>query len=314
MDDDRRQTVRRAGAVVLGANLALALAKAGVWTSTGSLAVGSEAVNSVADAVYAAVVLAGLYLTTRPPDDQHPHGHERIEPFVSLFVAAGVLAAGALVCVEAVRSLGDPSPPAGPLAAGVLAVGGAGKYALSRYCLAVGEQTNSPAITAAGADSRVDVLTAGAALAGVAGAGAGYPVLDPLAAAVVGVAVLATGVGIVRDNLAYLLGEAPSEDLRSEIVERALAHPEVHGVHDVVPHYVGPEVDVSLHVEVEGEHTLLAAHDIETDVVQSIRAIEEVDDVFVHVDPREIGEWADADDASAGRRTADPPAEGPDAE
>jgi divalent metal cation (Fe/Co/Zn/Cd) transporter len=50
---------------------------------------------------------------------------------------------------------------------------------------------------------------------------------------------------------------------------------------------------VSLHIEVEGDRTLFEAHDIETDTVESIRELEEVDDVFVHVDPKELGEWKD---------------------
>jgi divalent metal cation (Fe/Co/Zn/Cd) transporter len=96
---------------------------------------------------------------------------------------------------------------------------------------------------------------------------------------------------VVRDNLGYLVGRAPAEDLREEIVRRALEHPDVEGAHDVVAHYVGPEVDVSLHIEVEGDRTLMEAHDIETTIVDSIREIPEVDDVFVHIDPREAGEW-----------------------
>jgi divalent metal cation (Fe/Co/Zn/Cd) transporter len=89
----------------------------------------------------------------------------------------------------------------------------------------------------------------------------------------------------------YLVGAAPPEDLRKEILSRALDHPQVEGAHDVVAHYVGPEVDVSLHIEVEGDLTLREAHDIETDVVRAIRDLREVDDVFVHVDPKELGEW-----------------------
>jgi divalent metal cation (Fe/Co/Zn/Cd) transporter len=63
----------------------------------------------------------------------------------------------------------------------------------------------------------------------------------------------------------------------------------------VVAHYVGPEIDVSLHIEVEGDMTLFEAHDIESEVVASIRDLPEVDDVFVHVDPKELGEWKEDD-------------------
>jgi cation diffusion facilitator family transporter len=289
---ERKDAVRRVGVVVLLANLALALLKAGVWLETGSLALVSEAVNSGSDAVYSAVVVAGLYLTTQPPDFEHPHGHERIEPFVALFVAAGVLAAGAGVAYSGATSLLAGSYSAvSALPAVVLGVGAAAKYALYRYCLSAGEEHQSPALVAAAKDNRTDVLTALAALVGAGGAAVGYPVLDPIAALLVAVGVLLTGVDIVRDNVGYLVGAAPPEDLRAEILDAALSHPDVQGAHDVVAHYVGPEVDVSLHIEVEGDMTIREAHDIETEIVEAIRALPEVDDAFVHVDPKELGEW-----------------------
>jgi cation diffusion facilitator family transporter len=289
---ERKQVVRRVGLVVLVANAALAIAKAAFWLETGSLALGSEAVNSAADALYSAVVVAGLYLTTRPPDFEHPHGHERIEPFVALFVAVGVFAAGAGVIWTGATSLLDGSyDAASPLAAVVLAGGAAAKYGLYKYCLSAGQEHHSPALVATAKDNRTDVLTALAAVVGAGGAAVGVPILDPIAALFVGVGVLVTGVDIVRDNVDYLVGAAPPEEMREEIVAAALAQPQVQGAHDVVAHYVGPEVDVSLHVEVEGDLTLREAHDIETDVINAVREIPEVDDAFVHVDPKELGEW-----------------------
>jgi cation diffusion facilitator family transporter len=185
----------------------------------------------------------------------------------------------------------------------VLAVAAAVKYALYRYCLRAGRERGSPALVATAADNRNDILTALAAMVGVAGAALGYPILDPLAAAAVAVGILYTGVEVVRDNVDYLLGAAPPEDLRADIVRRALSHPDVKGAHDVIAHYVGPEIDVSLHIEVEGDRTLLEAHRIETEVIEAIRELPEVDDVFVHVDPREAGEWKE--DAQVDRLSGD---------
>ncbi|MFC7167541.1 cation diffusion facilitator family transporter [Halospeciosus flavus] len=289
----RRGAVRRVSFVLLAANVALFVAKGTVWWYTDSLAVGSEAVNSLADSVYSLIVLAGLYLTTQPPDFEHPHGHERIEPFVGLFVAVGVLGAGIAILWRATTEIlaGPTGVTVGLPAVGVLLTTAGAKYGLYRYCLRVGEEHNSPAVVATALDNRNDILTAAAALVGVLGTAAGYPILDPLAAAVVSLGVLYTGYEIVRDNVDYLVGSAPPEELREEIHERALSHPEVHGAHDVVAHYVGPEVDVSLHIEVEGDMTLDEAHEIESEIVQRIRELPEVDDVFVHVDPRELGEW-----------------------
>ncbi|ODR83400.1 cation transporter [Haladaptatus sp. W1] len=305
---NRAGAIRTAGAVILTANLLLALAKGGVWFQTGSLAVGSEAINSLSDAIYSLVVLAGLYLTTQPPDFEHPHGHERIEPFVSLFVALGVFAAGGLVLYRAASAIlsGDITTTTSYLAVGVLVGSGVVKYALFRYCLRIGEAVNSPAVIAAGLDNRNDILTAGAALVGVLGGRIGLPILDPLAAGVVSFGILYTGWEIVRDNVDYLVGRAPPEDLRATIVRRALSNPDVEGVHDVVAHYVGPEIDVSMHIEVEGDRTLIEAHNIETDVIRSIRDIPEVDDVFIHVDPKELGEWKSDTEADRLAETAIP--------
>ncbi|MEF8819684.1 MAG: cation diffusion facilitator family transporter [Haloferacaceae archaeon] len=290
---ERRDAVRRAGLVVLAVNLALVGGKGAVWAWTGSLAVGSEAVNSLADLAYSLVLVAGLYVTTQPPDPEHPHGHERIEPFVSLVVALGVFAAGILVFRSAAVSVlnGSYGSVPGVLPAAILVVGGAAKVWLYRYCRRVGVRHDSPAMVATALDNRADVLTAGAALVGVIGASAGYPVLDPLAAGAVAVGICYAGVDIVRDNVDYLVGGAPPDELREAILGRALSHPQVHGAHDVIAHYVGPEVDVSLHVEVEGDLTLQEAHEIESAVAESIRELDEVDDVFIHVDPRELGEW-----------------------
>ncbi|WP_136601046.1 cation diffusion facilitator family transporter [Salinigranum halophilum] len=290
---DRSDAVRRVGAVILVVNVALVAAKGGVWFLTGSLAVGSEAVNSLADVVYSVVILAGLYLTTQPPDFEHPHGHERIEPFVSLVIALGVFAAGFAVLWQATSSVltGNYGGAAGPLGLAVLGASAAVKFGLYRYCLRVGERYHSPALEATALDNRNDILTASAAFVGVVGASMGAPILDPAAAGLVSLGILYTGYEIVRDNVNYLVGAAPPESLRVEILRRAFEHPDVKGAHDVVAHYVGPEIDVSLHIEVEGDMTLLEAHDIETEVIESIRSLPQVDDVFVHVDPKELGEW-----------------------
>jgi cation diffusion facilitator family transporter len=289
----RAGAVRRIGLVVLAANVALAAAKGWVWLDTGSLAVGSEAANSLIDAVYATVVLAGLYLTTQPPDSEHPHGHERIEPFVALAIALAIFLTGGTVLFQSATAVLSDSVTVtrSPVAIAVLGSAALVKVGLYRYSLSASRTHDSPALAATALDNRNDVLTAGAALVGVLGARFGLPLLDPLAAALVSVGILYTGIEVVRDNVPYLVGGAPSEALQRRILRRALAHPDVEGAHDVIAHYVGPEIDVSLHIEVEGDRTLREAHAIESAVVASIRALEHVDDVFVHIDPKELGEW-----------------------
>ncbi|ERG97851.1 MAG: putative Co/Zn/Cd cation transporter [Haloquadratum sp. J07HQX50] len=297
MSNARRHVVRRVGIAILIANVLLAAIKIAVWWLSGSLAVGSEAVNSVADSLYSVVIVGGLYLTTRPPDFEHPHGHERIEPFISLFIAVGIFIAAGGVLWNAVQTIqtGSVVVFANGLAIGVLVVSALVKYGLYRYCRRIGEERQSPAVTAAALDNRNDILTAAAALIGVVGAAVGFPLLDPIAAGTVSIGIFYTGYEIVKDNVSYLVGAAPPEPLRRKILQCALSHPQVEGAHDVVAHYVGPEVDVSLHIEVEGDLTLSEAHEIESAIVGDIMDIPAIDDVFVHVDPKSLGEWKSTD-------------------
>ncbi len=276
---------------MLAGNLGLFLIKGLAWYVSGSLAVGSEAINSLADSAYSIVVVGGLYWTTKPADPDHPHGHERIEPFISLLIGGSMIGVAAALIYGAGQTMlnGTPTSPAGPTAVLALVVTLGVKYALYRYCIRAGQAEDSPALIATGEDNRNDMLTASGALLGVIGAQSGYPILDPIAAMIVAVFIAYTGLSIGRRNFRYLIGAAPPPDLREEIIARATAHPNVTGVHDVIAHYVGPEVDVSLHIEVEGAHTFRDAHDIETDVVTALEEIDRIDEAFVHVDPRE--EW-----------------------
>lgn len=287
----RRRAIRRASVLVLAGNGLLLVLKAVAWWVSGSLAVGAETINSLTDVAYSVVIVAGLYVTTQPPDQDHPHGHERIEPFVSLLIAVGILgvAAGLLYSTALTLLGGSVATPTGGTAAGVLGVTIGLKYALYRYCLGVAARHESPAIEATALDNRTDIATAGAALVGVVGAQGGYPVLDPLAAGLVAVVIGATGVKIARQNLNYLVGAAPSAELETAIVTRAQSPPTVRGVHDVVAHHVGPEVDVSLHVEVPGDLSVEDAHDVEMAVIHAVGELDAVDDVFVHLDPQH--EW-----------------------
>ena len=146
---ERRRAVRRVGGILVAINAVLVLAKAAVWLESGSLAVGSEAVNSLTDVVYSLVILAGIVVMTRPPDREHPHGHERIEPFVSLVVALGMIAAGGAVLWNAVLALTAPAATvqAAPLVVVVLVASAGTKLVMARWLRRVGHEQQSPVLT-----------------------------------------------------------------------------------------------------------------------------------------------------------------------
>jgi cation diffusion facilitator family transporter len=169
-------------------------------------------------------------------------------------------------------------------------------YVLYWYTSWVNETVESAALDALALDCLNDIYTTIAALAGIAGVFLGYPLLDAGAGAVVSVLVIYQGFEIGRENVSYLVGAAPCEADYRRVVEALRSHPAVEGVHDVAVFYDGTDLEVEAHVEVDGELTLVEAHDIETELIARIRDLDIVGDVHLHLDPAGIGEWKDAED------------------
>jgi len=187
---------------------------------------------------------------------------------------------------------------ASPLLVGALLFAMADMYLLYRYTELVNADLGSTALTALAVDCLNDIYTTVAALVGVVGVFLDVPVLDPLAGAFVSVLVVYQGVEIGRENVTYLVGGAPPPGDRDRVVAALRDHPAVEGVHDLTVFYDGTDLEVEVHVEVDGEMTLREAHDVETDLVTSLRALDDVGDVHVHLDPSGLGEWKDAPEAT----------------
>ncbi|MBM3136935.1 MAG: cation diffusion facilitator family transporter, partial [Chloroflexi bacterium] len=85
---------KRALLITLFGNLLLAGVKSAAAFLTGSAALLADAINSISDVLYSILLIAGLWLSQRPPDISHPQGHSRFEPFVALIVTASMTYAG----------------------------------------------------------------------------------------------------------------------------------------------------------------------------------------------------------------------------
>ena len=294
-DASRRGFTRASAANVLG-NAVKILVEAAVGFAFGSVALLADAAHSVADLVASAVVLIWGRSVYADPDETHPHGHQRIEPLAALFVGSVIVLLGLNLLYESVRGLlAGPEVTFSPLLIGALLFAMADMYLLYWYTTRVNATVGSSALEALAIDCRNDIYTSIAALVGVVGVFFELPVLDALAGGVVSLLVVYQGVEIGRENVSYLIGAAPSDEQRGEITRTLRAHSEVAGVHDLIVFYDGTELEVEAHVEVDGELTLVEAHDIETELVDALRELEDVGDVHLHLDPAGIGEWKDAE-------------------
>ncbi|RQG96430.1 cation diffusion facilitator family transporter [Natrarchaeobius chitinivorans] len=283
---------------VLG-NAVKIVVEGAVGLAFGSVALLADAAHSVADLVASIVVLVWGRSSFDEPDDTHPHGHDRIEPLTALFVGAVIALLGLNLLYESAQGLVvGVEVVFSPLLFGALAFAIVDMYLVYWYTTRVNETLDSTALEALATDCLNDIYTSLAAVVGVIGVLLGHPILDPLAGGLVSVLVIYQGVEIGRENVDYLIGAAADAEQRDEIARTLRDHPDVEGVHDLTVFYDGPVLEVEVHVEIDGDIPLRRAHDVESDLVDRLRAIEDVGDAHVHLDPSGIGEWKEQPDGS----------------
>jgi len=288
--DPRRQRLyRQAILVAIVGNAFLVTTKGAVAHLSGSSAVLADAANSFSDTLYSLLMAAGLYLAQQPADESHPQGHSRFEPLVSLLIAIAMGAAGFTALREGVlRFLSgaaaiEPGWPAAVLVGSALL-----KVAMYFLVGRIARMAHSPAIRASARDNLADVLTSAAALMGVLGSRLIHPLFDPAAGIVVSLWIFRAAGEILRENLGYLTGRGASPEIVAQIVTTASSVPGILGVHQVIADYVGPQLRVDMHIDVDGEMTLHQAHAIADQVQARVEALSAVDMAFIHVEPTDV--------------------------
>jgi cation diffusion facilitator family transporter len=295
-----RARFQRAAAVNVAGNAVKIAVEGAVGLTFGSVALVADAAHSVADLVASAVVFVWGGSRYESADETHPHGHQRIEPLTALLVGATIVILGLLLLRESVLGLlGTHTPPRKSLLlVAALLFAMVDMYLLYWYTERVNADLGSTALAALAVDCLNDIYTTIAALVGVFGVFLDVPILDPVAGALVSVLVVYQGIEIGRENVTYLVGAAPPAGDRERVVAALRENPAVEGVHDLTVYYDGTDLEVEVHVEVDGEMTLREAHDVETELVTTLRGMEDVGDVHVHLDPSGLGEWKDAPEGS----------------
>jgi cation diffusion facilitator family transporter len=185
---DRRRLAIRATVVGVVGNALLFAVKAAVGVWSGSIALLSDAANSLVDVVASIGITWSVGVAHREPDADHPFGHHRAETIAALGVAIFTAILGFEIARAAVeRLLAGPAAIRVPQWAIVaLLLSMVGNLALARYLKRRGTTLESPAILANAIECENDIWTSLAALVGVAGAALGWPGVDPAAGIVVG--------------------------------------------------------------------------------------------------------------------------------
>ena len=280
-----------AGAAGLGLNLLLFAAKLLAGILTGAISVTADAFNNLSDAAGSAVTLAGFKLAAQKADERHPFGHGRLEYLAGLAVSLLILLVGVELGRESISKILRPEPAVfTPLAAVLLAASILVKLWMGWFYAALGGRAQSPALAAAAADARSDVLATSAVLAGLVVAHFFQVQLDGWLGLLVAALILRTGWGAARDTLDPLLGTPPAPEMVEDIERFILSEGRIVGVHDLVIHDYGPgRRMMSVHAEVPAQSALVEIHDVIDRVERALRARFGLEAV-IHLDPVDAGD------------------------
>lgn len=252
------------GKVGIVCNVLLCIAKFTAGIFSGSLSISADAVNNLSDASSSIISLIGFKLSEKTPDREHPYGHGRYEYLAGFTVAALIIVIGAELFRSSILKIIDPAEVTfGVLPVAALALSIIVKLWLMGFYLKLSRIISSEVLKASAMDSRNDVFSTTAVLIALIITHFSGINLDGIMGAAVAVAILISGIGLVRDAMDTLLGKAPSREVINEIRQKILAYDGVLGTHDLMIHDYGPgRVFASVHVEVSADMGLLECHEL----------------------------------------------------
>jgi ferrous-iron efflux pump FieF len=272
--------------------LLLISVKFAAWLETGSVALLSSLIDSLLDAVASIVNLFAVRHALTPADREHRFGHGKAEPLAVLGQSAFIIGSALLLLAEAVRRLIHPAtvenPPAG-IAVMVFSI--VVTIALVLYQRHVVRRTGSIAITADELHYRGDLILNGSVIAALILSGIfGLRILDPLFGAAIGLWIIYSAARLARLSLVQLMDRELPDDEREKIRDIALSHPEVAAAHDLRTRVAGPTAFIQLHIEMDGDISLVRAHEISDEVEARLRAAYPHAEIIIHQDPEGVEE------------------------
>ena len=292
MPESRTEPDRSGRAVTLvGAlvNVFLILFKflAGVFGQSQALIV--DAVHSISDLFTDAVVLLGLRIGRKAPDEEHPFGHARIETLASATVGLALIATALYLGINAALNIYRHIEyhPTGLALIGA-AVSIALKEGLYHYTVHTGRRIKSQLVVANAWHQRSDALSSVAVLLGVVGARLkpSWHILDSFAALLVSFFIVKVGLDILRTTLREFTDTAPQPEILNKIANCIRSVEGVIDVHDLRVRTSGGLYQMETHIVVDGALTVTEGHRI-AKAAESCLAEEvpDLDQIIVHVDP-----------------------------
>lgn len=279
--------IRRVTLLGMAVNVALSVVKVVVGLTFSSLALVADGIHSLSDLVTDLAVLLGLHLGARKPDATHPYGHGRLETFSAVVVAVVLIGVGGTMIYYATVAIARNevmTPHWSVLAVAVLSI--LAKEALYRATKRVAVRSHSAALYANAWHHRSDALSSVAVLIGYAVLYVGFDHGDQVAATAVGLMIVLVGVKILGDSLQELTEGAVDPQTVAQVMKVMDGHGEIRQWHRLRSRRVGRELFLDVHILVDPELNVAAAHDISERLEAALdREIACPVNVTVHIEP-----------------------------
>ncbi len=284
---ERAAAALRSTLVSVGANLFLTVTQIAVGLLAKSQGLVADGVHSLSDLVADFVVLFANHHSKKDADEDHAYGHQRFETAASLVLGVLLLVVGVGMLWSAFLKLQDPDTVQTVHIIALWVAGGALviKESLFRYMLWVAKRVKSSMLVANAWHARSDAASSLVVGIGIVGNLAGYRILDPIAALIVGFMVAKMGWGFSWDALHDLMDRAVDEKEVQAIHSTLVETPGVRGVHDVRTRKMGDMIVVDAHIEVDATISVEAGHDIAVEARQRVLQRHRVLSLMTHVDP-----------------------------
>lgn len=285
---DFQAAATKVSVISMATNVILTVAKfaAGVIAHSGAMI--SDAVHSASDIFSGLIVLIGVRISSKAPDDKHPYGHERFECVAALLLSGILALVGGTIGVNAVKDIigGRVQEAPGILALVAAVVSIVTKETLFWYTRGYAKKYRSTALHAEAWHQRSDALSSIGALIGIAGARMGVPVMEPVASLIIALFILRVAVRIFRDAIDQMVDHSASEETEAAFRETAMEQPGVQGVELLRTRMFGNRVYVDLEIAADPGLSLAAAHEIAERVHDAIeQTYPDVKHIMVHVNP-----------------------------
>jgi cation diffusion facilitator family transporter len=268
-------------------NIALAVVKIVIGLLAASLALVADGIHSVSDLATDVAVLLGLRLGSKEPDQSHPYGHGRAETLSAGLIALVLILVGGAMIYYATKAIARDemtTPRLGVLVAAAVSI--AAKEWLYRVTQKVAIESHSPALYANAWHHRSDALSSVAVAIGFISLELGFGHGDQVAAIAVGLMISWVGVRVVGDSLRELTEGAVDSETIEHIKHVINANSSVRQWHKLRTRTVGREVFLDLHILVDPDLNITAAHEIAESLEKTLdEQITRPINITVHIEP-----------------------------